>query len=94
MEPGLEALYYHAQDTMTYGHGLHLAVVDVDADTGVVRILRYAVVYDVGRAIKSVVNTRRPPPSLPRCVAPVPRPAAPSPARCSPAGAAGAAPSP
>jgi carbon-monoxide dehydrogenase large subunit len=55
MEPGLEALYYHAQDAMTYGHGLHLAVVDVDADTGVVRILRYAVVYDVGRAINPML---------------------------------------
>lgn len=55
MEPGLEALYYHAQDTMTYGHGLHLAVADVDADTGVVRLLRYAVVYDVGRAINPML---------------------------------------
>ena len=55
MEPGLEALYYHAQDSMTYGHGLHLAVVDVDADTGGARILRYAVVYDVGRAINPVL---------------------------------------
>jgi carbon-monoxide dehydrogenase large subunit len=55
LEPGLEALHYHAQDKMTYGHGLHLAVVEVDGDTGVVRILRYVVVYDVGRAINPML---------------------------------------
>jgi aerobic carbon-monoxide dehydrogenase large subunit len=55
VEPGLEALHYHAQEKMTYGHGLHLAVVEVDGDTGVVHILRYVVVYDVGRAINPML---------------------------------------
>jgi CO/xanthine dehydrogenase Mo-binding subunit len=54
-EPGLEALHYHAQDKMTYGHGLHLAVVEVDGETGVPSVLRYAVVYDVGRAINPML---------------------------------------
>jgi carbon-monoxide dehydrogenase large subunit len=54
-EPGLEALHYYGQDTMTYGHGLHLAVVEVDAETGVPRILRYVVAYDVGRAINPML---------------------------------------
>jgi aerobic carbon-monoxide dehydrogenase large subunit len=54
-EPGLEALHYHRQDAMTYGHGLHLAVVEVDEDTGAVHILRYAVVYDVGRSINPML---------------------------------------
>jgi CO/xanthine dehydrogenase Mo-binding subunit len=54
-EPGLEALHYHAQDKMTYGHGLHLAVVEVDGETGVPRVLRYAVAYDVGRAINPML---------------------------------------
>jgi aerobic carbon-monoxide dehydrogenase large subunit len=53
--PGLEALEYHTQEKMTYGHGLHLAMVEVDADTGVTRILRYVVVYDVGRAINPML---------------------------------------
>jgi hypothetical protein len=39
----------------------------------------------------SVVNIRHPPPSLPRCVAPVPMTSAPRPARCSHAGAVGTA---
>src|SRR5262249_32783222 len=50
-EPGLEALDYYAQNKMTYGHGVHVAMVEVDAETGVVRILRYAVVHDIGQAI-------------------------------------------
>jgi CO/xanthine dehydrogenase Mo-binding subunit len=54
-EPGLEALHYHAQEKMTYGHGLHLAVVEVDGETGVPRVLRYVVAYDVGRAINPML---------------------------------------
>jgi carbon-monoxide dehydrogenase large subunit len=54
-EPGLEALHYHGQAKMTYGHGLHLAVVEVDGETGVPRVLRYAVAYDVGRAINPML---------------------------------------
>jgi CO/xanthine dehydrogenase Mo-binding subunit len=53
--PGLEALHYHRQERMTYGHGLHLAVVEVDAETGVPRILRYVVAYDVGRAVNPML---------------------------------------
>jgi aerobic carbon-monoxide dehydrogenase large subunit len=55
MEPGLEALAYYQQEKMTYGHGLHLAVVEVDADTGVSKILRYVVAYDVGRSINPML---------------------------------------
>ena len=54
-EPGLEALHYYGQDKMTYGHGLHLAVVEVDGDTGVTRILRYVIAYDVGRCINPML---------------------------------------
>jgi CO/xanthine dehydrogenase Mo-binding subunit len=36
---------------MTYPYGAHIAVVKVDRDTGAVRIERYFVAYDVGRAI-------------------------------------------
>jgi carbon-monoxide dehydrogenase large subunit len=55
LEPGLEALHYYGQDKMTYGHGLHLAVVEVDGETGVPRILRYAIAYDVGRSINPML---------------------------------------
>jgi carbon-monoxide dehydrogenase large subunit len=55
LTPGLEALDYYAQEKMTYGHGLHLALVEVDGETGCPRILRYAVAYDVGRAINPML---------------------------------------
>jgi carbon-monoxide dehydrogenase large subunit/6-hydroxypseudooxynicotine dehydrogenase subunit gamma len=40
---------------MTYPYGAHLAVVAVDRDTGGVRILRYLVAYDIGRAINPML---------------------------------------
>ena len=55
LEPGLEALHYYQQEKMTYGHGLHLAVVEVDGETGVPRILRYVIAYDVGRSINPML---------------------------------------
>jgi carbon-monoxide dehydrogenase large subunit len=55
VEPGLEALDYYAQDKMTYGHGVHVAMVEVDGETGAVQILRYAVVHDIGRAINPML---------------------------------------
>jgi aerobic carbon-monoxide dehydrogenase large subunit len=36
---------------MTYPYGVHIAVVDVDPGTGRVKVLRYLVAYEVGRAI-------------------------------------------
>jgi carbon-monoxide dehydrogenase large subunit/6-hydroxypseudooxynicotine dehydrogenase subunit gamma len=36
---------------MTYPYGVHLAVVDVDPGTGGVKVLRYLVAYEVGRAV-------------------------------------------
>src|SRR5204862_318361 len=36
-------------------HGGHVAMVEVDAETGAVRILRYAVVHDIGRAINPML---------------------------------------
>lgn len=54
-EPGLEALEFYQQEKMTYGHGAHLVLVEVDADTGMVTILRYLIEYDVGRAINPML---------------------------------------
>jgi carbon-monoxide dehydrogenase large subunit/6-hydroxypseudooxynicotine dehydrogenase subunit gamma len=36
---------------MTYPYGVHIAVVEVDTGTGGVRVLRYLVGYEVGRAV-------------------------------------------
>src|SRR3989441_7712325 len=42
-------------DHMTYPYGAHLAVVAVDRDTGGVRVLRYFVAYDIGRAVNPML---------------------------------------
>jgi carbon-monoxide dehydrogenase large subunit len=48
---GLIARYRFSVDHMTYPYGAHLAVVEVDPGTGGVRVLRYLVAYEVGRAV-------------------------------------------
>jgi carbon-monoxide dehydrogenase large subunit len=40
---------------MTYPYGVHVAVVEVDAGTGLVRVLRYLVAYEVGRAVNPML---------------------------------------
>lgn len=48
---GLTARYRFSVDHMTYPYGAHLAVVEIDPGTGGVRVLRYLVAYEVGRAV-------------------------------------------
>ncbi len=48
---GLSARRRFEVSRMTYPYGAHAAVVDVDPGTGQVRVLRYLVAYEVGRAI-------------------------------------------
>jgi aerobic carbon-monoxide dehydrogenase large subunit len=50
-EPGLHACTYFYPDTVTWAFGTHAAAVEVDVETGAVRVLAYAVVHDPGRAI-------------------------------------------
>ena len=51
MEPNLEASYYYVPQTVTWAHAAHVAVVEVDAGTGEVNLLDYAVAHDSGPAI-------------------------------------------
>ena len=50
-EPGLTTEAYFMTDEMSFPYGVHCAAVEVDVDTGGVEIVRYAIAYDVGRAI-------------------------------------------
>ncbi len=52
-ELGAEASF--TTDHMTYPYGAHAVVVDVDSDTGAVKIEKYLVAYDVGRAINPML---------------------------------------
>jgi carbon-monoxide dehydrogenase large subunit len=50
-EPGLHAEYVYTTDHMTYPGGVHACVIELDPQTGAVKVLRYAIAYDVGKAV-------------------------------------------
>ncbi len=50
-EPGLHACSFFYPDTVTWAFGTQAAAVEVDVETGAVRLLAYAAVHDPGRAI-------------------------------------------
>jgi len=52
---GLSARHRFEVSHMTYPYGAHIAVVEVDTGTGQVRVLRYLVAYEVGRAINPMM---------------------------------------
>ena len=52
---GLSARRRFEVARMTYPYGVHAAVVEVDTGTGRVRVLRYLVAYEVGRAINPML---------------------------------------
>ncbi|HZR97706.1 MAG TPA: xanthine dehydrogenase family protein molybdopterin-binding subunit [Chloroflexota bacterium] len=51
----IRAERYYEPPTVTYAHAVHAAVVEVDAETGAVRLVRYAVVHDCGRVVNPVL---------------------------------------
>ncbi|MGD9764589.1 MAG: xanthine dehydrogenase family protein molybdopterin-binding subunit [Candidatus Binatia bacterium] len=53
-EPGLEASYYY-DPPAPFSNATHLAVVEVDPETGSVKVLRYIVVEDCGRMINPMI---------------------------------------
>jgi carbon-monoxide dehydrogenase large subunit len=55
MEPGLVATHFFEAPKMTYPYGTHVAVVEVDAETGQVRLRKYVIAYDVGKAINPMI---------------------------------------
>jgi carbon-monoxide dehydrogenase large subunit len=54
-EPGLSAAASFDPDEFNYPSGAHLCAVEVDRDTGQVRLAAYAAVDDVGRAINPMI---------------------------------------
>lgn len=55
VSPGLEAVAYFDPPPATFSNGVHVAVVEVDPETGLVRILGYFVAEDCGRIINPLV---------------------------------------
>jgi carbon-monoxide dehydrogenase large subunit len=54
-EPGLNACTYFYPDTVTWAFGMQAAVVEVDVETFAVRLVKYVVVHDPGRAINPMI---------------------------------------
>ena len=52
---GLQARHTRAPESYTYPNGCHVCEVEIDADTGETRIVRYSVVDDFGRAINPLL---------------------------------------
>jgi carbon-monoxide dehydrogenase large subunit len=55
IEPGLESSMHWKAETMPYVNGCHACEVEVDADTGGVKILRYVAIHDCGRVINPLI---------------------------------------
>ncbi len=55
LEPGLEATSFYDPANFVFPFGAHLAVVEVDPETGYVKIVRYLAVDDVGRVINPMI---------------------------------------
>jgi aerobic carbon-monoxide dehydrogenase large subunit len=59
IDPGLEALRFYRSMKPAYSNGAYAVVVEVDAETGYVRIVRHALVHDCGNLINpAVVETQ------------------------------------
>jgi CO/xanthine dehydrogenase Mo-binding subunit len=54
-EPGLEAFGYYAPPQATFASGCHAAIVEVDAETGQLRFLRYVVQHDCGIMVNPTI---------------------------------------
>ncbi|HEY8550457.1 MAG TPA: molybdopterin cofactor-binding domain-containing protein [Vicinamibacterales bacterium] len=55
MEPGLEASHFYDPKNFVFPFGTHIAVVEIDRDTGRVKLLRYVAVDDCGPQINPLI---------------------------------------
>ncbi len=54
-EPGLEATRYFSPQHATFASGVHAAIIEVDIQTGMVRVRKYAVLHDCGKLINPLI---------------------------------------
>jgi carbon-monoxide dehydrogenase large subunit len=55
LEPGLEATVFYDPPNFTFPFGTHVAVVEVDPETGAVEVLKYVAVDDCGNQINPMI---------------------------------------
>jgi len=53
--PGLHACAFFRPETVTWAFGAHACALEVDVETGALRLLRYAAVHDCGRPLNPMV---------------------------------------
>jgi carbon-monoxide dehydrogenase large subunit len=54
-EPGLEATFYYDPPNLTFPYGAYIAVVDVDRETGFVKVRRFLAIDDCGTVINPMI---------------------------------------
>ena len=54
-EPGLEARYVHEPKNWSFASGVHLAAIEVDGETGAVRVVGYWIAHDCGTVINPML---------------------------------------
>ena len=55
LEPGLEATFYFVPPTVTWANAAHVAVIEVDVETGAIKLLEYVVAHDAGKLINPLL---------------------------------------
>jgi carbon-monoxide dehydrogenase large subunit len=55
LDPGLEAAFYFVPPTVTWANAVHVAVIDVDVETGAIKLLDYIVAHDAGKLINPLL---------------------------------------
>ncbi len=55
LEPGLEATFYFEPPTVTWANAAHVAVIEVDVQTGAIKLLDYVVAHDAGKLINPLL---------------------------------------
>ncbi len=56
LEPGLEATSFYDPSNFTWPFGTHISMVEIEADTGKVKVLKYLAVDDCGRVINPLLK--------------------------------------
>jgi carbon-monoxide dehydrogenase large subunit len=54
-EPGLEGRDFYSPERSTFANGMHAAIIEIDAETSEVSILKYAVVHDCGTLVNPMI---------------------------------------
>jgi carbon-monoxide dehydrogenase large subunit len=55
VDPGLEATQYYDPPPATFSNGTHVAVVEIDPETGQIELVRHVVVEDCGRIVNPMI---------------------------------------